>query len=690
MSENYIKEVLLGDRSERREHGARRSDPSVIPLSYPKYKSHKEGCITVICGKNSSGKTHILHNINQALKQKPYKNTSDSLQYKSVDIVVSLSNPEAPVPDKILLLSDLTSAKKSYENFKLGNNKGNTNGKGIPKYKAALLAFIKSQFEEHISPPDDQLWNEDGKYRLNYLESLEIEKLYICNQNNLIVQKFQNAVKGILYFQRTSSVTSQPLEIWLYYDEHRIFNYGKWSDGQKTLFTCLLQLYYLKPNILLIDEIENHFHPEYISELCLLIKKTARQTIIVTHHPHVLFSNYVNQIIYIETLGNADTKPKKIVEMPKPFHSRSPKREIRKLSTDFEKISSVYGLFSQQDRQLLQLACLIDEVLEKEFVNQLSSFVENKLTRSIQNQFNLERENLKQNTQGNQFREAVNLSSESNLIKILDFGVSKGRIFQEFMKRPGVEVEWHFWNPQEEKQQELENLFTLEYEDVSTKVIKLEEEIQNNFYDFAVLSNWLHLLTPLEFAYTLNIIQKSLKANFGELIVLEHFPLISRQISDYSVPYDENILVKILRKIGWKCESGKVDLPAEYISAYWIRAYQSDREKVCNLKENAKEIRKYWHEDIKLRVCSNYDNISRISSVQSFLRFMSDFKTIMSINNEEQNLWQSTNKGCQLLIQQEQAEENSRNGRGDTYIINGQAASVGSNPHSFNSNLTSE
>jgi hypothetical protein len=52
MSENYIKEILLGDRNERKEHGARQSEPSLIPLSYPRYKSQKEGCITVICGKN--------------------------------------------------------------------------------------------------------------------------------------------------------------------------------------------------------------------------------------------------------------------------------------------------------------------------------------------------------------------------------------------------------------------------------------------------------------------------------------------------------------------------------------------------------------------------------------------------------------------------------------------------------------
>ncbi len=679
MSENYIKEIFLGDRDERRKHGARQSEPSVIPLSYPRYKSQKEGCITVICGRNNSGKSHILRNINQALKQKPHQKTSDSLQYESEDILVSLSNPEAPKPEKILYLSDLTSAKKTYEHFNLGNNKGDTNGKGIPKYKVALLEFIKSQFEEHISPPNEQSWKKDGSYRLKYLENLETEKLYICNQNNLIVQKFQKAVQGILYLQKTTSVTSRPLEIWLCYDNNRRFNYGNWSDGQKTLFICLLQLDYLRPDILLIDEIENHFHPEYITQLCSLIKETTRQTILVTHHPHVLFSNYVNQVIYIETLVNTDKEFEKVLEMSDTFISRSPKREIRKLSTDFEKISSVYGLFDQQDHQLLQLAYLMDDLIEREFVNIFSSFTKNKLDK--------EGENIKQNTQGNQFRKALNPSSVSNL-KVLDFGVSKGIIFEEFMKRPCAEVEWHFWNPQKERHQELENL-TSEYKDVNTRVIKSEDEIQNNFYDFAVLSNWLHLLTPLEFAHTLDLIQKSLKKSSGELIILELYPLISRQ--RYAVPYDENTLAKILRVVGWKCESDQVKFSAEYISAYWIRAYQPNKEIVCKVAKNADEIRKLWHEDIKPRVCEQYNDMSRMSSVQSFVRFMSDFKTIMSIINESQNLWQSTNKGGQILIQQEEQSQTESSSHpthtthnyGDRYYIN-QAGNVGKNASSDN------
>lgn len=218
MTNNYIKEILLGDRNERRKHGARQSEPSVIPISYPRYKSQFEGCITVICGKNSSGKSHILHNINQALKQKLYKKKHDSLQYESADIVVSLSNPEAPVPEKILLLSDLTSAKKSYENFRLDKIKPDTNGKGIPKYKTALLAFLQSQFEEHTSPPNENLWNDlkkGGDYRLEYLKSLDLktDTLYKCNQNNLVVQKFEKAVKGNLYFEIKFSVKNQPLVI---------------------------------------------------------------------------------------------------------------------------------------------------------------------------------------------------------------------------------------------------------------------------------------------------------------------------------------------------------------------------------------------------------------------------------------------------------------------------------------------
>jgi predicted MPP superfamily phosphohydrolase len=380
-------------------------------------------------------------------------------------------------------------------------------------------------------------------------------------------------------------------------------------------------------------------------------------TIIVTHHPHVLFSKDVNQVVYIETLGKADTEPKKVVEIKNSdtFHASSPKREIRELSTDFEKISSVYGLFSQQDCQLLQLACLMDEVIEIEFAKQLLNFIEKKFPQSVNNKLAQEKENIQQNTEGKQFRELIKISSCSNF-KFLDFGVSQGRIFEEFMKSPCAEVEWHFWNPQKEDNQKLEELKS-KYEDVNIKVIESEEEISQNFYDFAVLSNWLHLLTPLEIAHTLKIIQKSLKESSGELIILEHCPLIARQMYVYAVPYDENTLLKILRSVGWKCESGKVDCSAEYISAYWIRAYQPNKEKVFDVTKNAEEIRKHWHEDIKPRVCSDYNDISRMPNAQRFLRFMNDFKTIMSIINEEQKIWQSTlGKDSESFITQPQTQ----------------------------------
>lgn len=638
MLENYIKSIIVGDRNDRRQYGSRKGSQSVLSISYPIYRNQK-GCITVICGKNNSGKSHIIKNVIGALKNQPYIRQEDKLVYQGNDIQVEFSNPQAPIPEKILHVNDLTSAKRSYENFRLDKNSADPKGKG-PKYKSSLLYFVKSQIEKYLGKIDSESWISDGEYRLDCIRKLEVNKLYLCDQDNLVVSQFQEAVSGALYFQRTEAIKSQPLDIWLYYDPYRIFNYGKWSDGQKTLFTCLLQLDYLKPDILLIDEIENHFHPEYISQLCSAIKETTKQSLLVSHHPHVIFSNLIDQVIYIETIVSSDTYYEECIEIQPSFNPRAPRRRVVELCTDFEKISSVYGLFDQQDHQLLQLACLMDDLIEREFINMLSSFFEAEPDG-----------NQRLSKQSAQLAEIINLSPSLDL-RILDFESGRGGIFEGFMQKPSTNVEWHFWEPNKDLHRDLEELL-LKYEDVNTKIIESEHKIKTEYYDYVILSNCLHSLTPLDLAKTLAFIQRGLKTKNGKLIILEVYPLISPQ--KYAVQYDENTLTNLLNSIGWKCESGQLKLPAEYISAYWISAYSPDSKIVFNVLENANEIRRIWHEEIMPRACNRYDGMLAMSSIKSFFKYNSEFKTIMSIVNEERDIWRSTSR-TPLIIKDDEVK----------------------------------
>ena len=202
------------------------------------------------------------------------------------------------------------------------------------------------------------------------------DKIYLCKQDDFLVAKFQEAVQGYLYFGAAKDEKMLPTFIIRSYDGNRTLRYTDWSDGQKTLFTSLLEINYIKPEILLIDEIETHYHPDYISQLLGFIKGTVdqqivRQCIVVTHHPHVIFSKFVDKVNYIDTKDGKIKAPEQTFTIGKEFFKTyiAP-RVIKELDTYEKKIESAYNLFEQKDRQILQLNSLCkgegwDETLRK-------------------------------------------------------------------------------------------------------------------------------------------------------------------------------------------------------------------------------------------------------------------------------------------------------------------------------------
>ena len=105
MQENYIKEIKLGNEVE-------------IPISYPQEIDQKQGHITVICGKNHSGKSYILKKVSEALKER-HKYTEGTLECNGTNLTVEFSNRSQystlPEVNKILSIGDPTSTKRIYE-----------------------------------------------------------------------------------------------------------------------------------------------------------------------------------------------------------------------------------------------------------------------------------------------------------------------------------------------------------------------------------------------------------------------------------------------------------------------------------------------------------------------------------------------------------------------------------------------
>ena len=457
---NYIEKIILDDKAE-------------IPVSCPN-NTDKEGRITVICGKNHSGKSYILKKISEALKEG--RNYNDgTLECNGTNLKVEFSDSGTTLPEvkKILSIGDPTSTKRIYEDInnitfkELRDQKIFTGAlyfndekniifqklvrsfvKGFSKYyvqiddyryfRSDYFAFSKGffrrfrqnhpkyfqkdlsedfqkdfsedfqkyfteDFQKYFTEDFQKYFTEDfqkdsaefspkifstffnsaliqehdefrtkiddfDKYIEDKNEKFNVyDNIYLCKQDNLLVKKFQKAVQGHLYFGAAKDETSLPTFVIRSYDGNRTLRYTDWSDGQKTLFTSLLEINYIKPEILLIDEIETHYHPDYISQLLGFIKGTAKQSIIVTHHPHVIFSWLVDKVIYIDTNTKKDDEkendkeknPAKTLPIEEEiFENYTYQREIKELNTDFDKIGSAYALFNQNDHQILQLTSL--------------------------------------------------------------------------------------------------------------------------------------------------------------------------------------------------------------------------------------------------------------------------------------------------------------------------------------------
>ncbi|MEM7725685.1 MAG: hypothetical protein AAF208_04855, partial [Cyanobacteria bacterium P01_A01_bin.45] len=110
--QNYIKKIILDEKTLDKK-------PEIL-VSYPE-KTDEKGHITVICGKNHSGKSYVLKKISEALtkteERKKYNKDEGILQCAETNLKVEFSSLGDDLPEvgKILSIGDSTSTKRIYE-----------------------------------------------------------------------------------------------------------------------------------------------------------------------------------------------------------------------------------------------------------------------------------------------------------------------------------------------------------------------------------------------------------------------------------------------------------------------------------------------------------------------------------------------------------------------------------------------
>lgn len=595
-----------------------------LPLAYPKNLDHPF-CVNVLCGRNNSGKSHILRELGQAFDS---RNLHNATEKESINVHGVLLKPEAPMP-RVLFLPDLTSDKSRLNTIPLvfkHDPKGRT-----ARHREIIIDFIGHQLAcvlEHAL--DEQRWNEESDYRLERVGELAERTIYRCQSDSPVIRNFEQAVGGKLYFGCKSQGSKQHLELALRYDDHRAFYFQNWSEGQKTLLTAFLAIYHHRPHVLLLDEIENHFHPEYITQLTRFLKELVPQTILVTHHPHVLFSKMVDRLFYLERLNEQDEQVPDKLKLPQGFRPRSPRRRISQLTTEFDRITAAYGLFDNQDRQLLALSQAMHESLDAAVTESLlrlfqpSGSATSSDLSALQHQVALT-EVLEQ---------AVSLRRRrSEVVSVLDHGVGRFKMLLGLLRETRLSchgIRWAFWDLGLSLRRALQSpaLFDVLFYAPS-------QGVPPAAFDLLIFSNLLHEKTPREFGDLLVRADHALRDD-GSLVIIEPYPLIRPQ--KYSVHYSQDDMVDLLFGCGWKVESCQLAMPGNFIEAYCVLAHSPDRQLSANVSHIEGVVKSKWQE-ILARSCARYDGRRQIGSARDQVEVMGLLTTIASITNFNLGNW---------------------------------------------------
>ncbi len=588
------------------------------------------GSVNLICGENCVGKSYILQQLEMIYRSG--KNGEGSpgfeLSYQTCDD--GLSDEKALYYGKIWKLKD----KCASFHFTTQKNKGADPTDGPANlYENTLKFLYELVFHENkLDICEKDFSNiENMDLRLKLIEETISDKngeiCYPCNPAHPLVRQIETAISNRRLYYRFYHEKKEQIcmEFVFTTPDGRITTQSKWSDGQKSVFYLLLNLYYQNSSVIILDEIENHLHPNFISKILEVIKQSGRQCIVSTHHPHVIFSEYIDQVYYIE-LEKQDfpTKEREIINY-RPSTKAFP-RIITNLMTDYSKISSVYKLFDPKDMQLLHLSKYFQQEGELNLYKILESLPTANAPVSSGN-------SVLPDKQTRMVYDEVKTAGTYSCKKwILDIGAGLGRMKEELEKNLifSDSFLWYLLNTSEEQNQKVKELF---HENQNVFPVMNYEQIPDGKFDIVIVANVVHEITPPSFAEIINESQKKLKPE-GRMIILDMEPLLHAE--QYAVPYSSGELVTLFNNLGWAA-TFKV-ISHKFVMLYEIYAQKVNTNQL-SCAEICVEIEKLWAQKYKNALAGYLVMQNKELSYNEYQKKLQDMATIASIGSYFEKMW---------------------------------------------------
>lgn len=641
MTKPYVKSITIP--------GMVRSEP--IDLAFPSVGDQSK-VLNVICGQNNTGKSYALEGLRQCLQLR-WAHTQEVIPHSKSgliemdpnnglhkgDIYVTMTSRS---PQPVALFFSGSSWKYMLE---AGTVALTRNPKKTPthhvSYADLFSRLIYEQIKPHIYPNELPLvedWIENVDARRRVLQHLKPnDALYKCKSDDDVVKVLETALNAHLYFRyvKVGNDSLGQVDFCLVYGDGSSRVYTEWSDGQRAVFYFLMLIRQVRPDILLLDEIENHLHPAYISDVLSFMKKHIAQSIVTTHHPHVVFSELVDKVVYIEAARppHPATSAREMDYVKKHYQS-SPQRTFFTLDTSFEKLTAVYRLFAHHDRQLLLQAQRVLHESEIAFYTAITDIYRDGIK--------MVSSRLTPDSQSTQLvsglRKLGLLQQSRKKHVILDLGAGYGRTESEISKlslwQLGGTIEWICWERDPIARQVLQD--QVSSAGITVSIPDSMEEIPNASVDVCTLVNVLHHLTPKTFGDVIQTAISKIVPN-GALVILELYPLLSAE--KYAVQYPPERLSSIFRQLGF---IASYEIAAiRDASAYCLAVTGQLQDGMC-LRHSAEQVGQLveheWNTILEDAI-HGYAQRQNVSDYSGFRDLLRSLTTIASICAWQQKIW---------------------------------------------------
>ena len=317
----------------------------ILPLITNGYEP-TERKVTVICGRNRSGKSHLLEQLDVSINEHNYrlKNNKpvNGTTPLSRNICCALTHPDRPATgvfyfrDPDFMISQATVIRYSRD-FRLYP-------RPEKNISLAMLRLLRSHFQSHANRFDPGRWDNEPAYRTEQMKQYgKDDRIFRLFGESDCLRQFEDLTSAKLYFRFLKKAEGhEQAELVLRYSPRHHYPYCSWSHGQRVLFCFLCVIEYFEIEVLLLDELETHLHPQFMTFLFERIKAKIPQTIAATHHPHLIFSKLVDSIWYLEVAPDDYNAPENEVFAGSPSSRNTP------LATTLVSASTRHGETSYQ------------------------------------------------------------------------------------------------------------------------------------------------------------------------------------------------------------------------------------------------------------------------------------------------------------------------------------------------------